>query len=112
MSSIAAPTPSPLFQDRKVIKALGWFFLVDLIALTAFVVTLSLSGVRIGVDVQLLIGQPACMPSLLYFWETTAADAKPKIGSYVVARMPKTQFTIGARPGDRIVKKVMAGPGD
>ena len=35
-----------------------------------------------------------------------------KVGHYVLARMPATGLGVGARPGDRIVKRVRAVAGD
>ena len=70
-----------------------------------------LTGIRIGLDVQRLIGQPACMPSLVYLWKP-GMPHQPKVGDYVLARMPKTGLGVGAREGDRIVKKIAAIAGD
>ena len=70
-----------------------------------------LTGIRIGLDVQRLIGEPACMPSFVYLWKPGMTH-EPKVGDYVLARMPKTSLGVGAREGDRIVKKVAAISGD
>lgn len=70
-----------------------------------------LTGIRVGVDVQRLVGEPACMPSLVYLWKK-GMPQEPKIGDYVMTRMPNSGFVVGARPGDRIVKKVAALAGD
>lgn len=67
--------------------------------------------IRVGDDVQRLI-EPACMPSLVYVWRPEKSGFKPAIGEYVIARMPNSGFSVGAHEGDRIVKKVAAGPGD
>lgn len=93
------------------LKFLIGFLAVDLVAIALVVVGLLLTGLRIGVDVQRLIGEPACMPSLLYLWHKPDRDT-PRKGDYVVARMPETGMSIGARKGDRIVKQVAATEGD
>ena len=89
-----------------------WFLAADVVALALVVLGLQLTGIRLGLDVQKLIGEPACMPSLVYLWRKTDLTVTPKTGDYVVALMPKTGITAGARAGDRIVKKVMAVSGD
>lgn len=81
------------------------------VALALVTVGLWLTGLRIGLDVQRLIGEPACMPSIVYLWRP-GLPAWPKVGDYIVARMPVTGLGVGARPGDRIVKRVMATEGD
>lgn len=96
---------------RTVRKLVIGFLTVDAIALAFVVVGLQLSGLRIGVDVQRLLGEPACMPSLVYLWHKPDRPT-PRKGDYVVALMPETGLGIGARKGDRIVKKVMATAGD
>lgn len=84
---------------------------VQVVALALVSVGLWLTGLRIGLDVQRLIGQPACMPSIVYLWHP-GLPAWPKVGEYIIARMPVTGLGVGARPGDRIVKRVMAIEGD
>jgi conjugal transfer pilin signal peptidase TrbI len=78
-------------------------------ALIAF--GLWLTGIRIGIDVQRLIGEPACMPSLVYLWKP-GMHQPPKVGDYVLVKMPNSGLSVGARPGDRILKKVYALEGD
>lgn len=95
----------------RFLRALKWLVIVDFVAVGLVVAGLWLTGIRIGVDVQRLIGQPACMPSLVYLWHPGLVSP-PKVGEYIVARMPLTGMTVGARPGDRIVKKVAAVQGD
>ena len=51
------------------------------------------------------------MPSLVYLWKP-GVPHQPKVGDYVLARMPKTGLGVGAREGDRIVKKIAAIAGD
>lgn len=73
------------------------FFIVSSIlgfGLTAL--GLWLTGIRIGLDVQRLIGEPACMPSFVYLWKPGMTH-EPKVGDYVLARMPKTSLGVGAR---------------
>lgn len=92
-------------------KAVGWIFLGCVASLAMVVLVLKITGVRVGLDAQRLIGQPACMPSLVYLWHRTSGEP-PERGQYVVARMPKTSFGVGGREGDRIIKLVMGVPGD
>lgn len=96
---------------RRVLKPLGWCCLAAVVLLALVVLALNVSGFRVGLDAQRLIGQPACMPSLVYLWSKTDGNP-PARGDYVVARMPKTAFGVGGREGDRIIKIVMGVPGD
>lgn len=98
-------------QTWRVVRATGIALLALLVMLALVVLGLLVSGYRIGLDAQRLIGKPACMPSLVYLWTKTDGSA-PERGEYIVARMPKTNFGIGGREGDRIVKIVAAVPGD
>lgn len=108
---MASERPRQAGKQGLMRKAFLLFVAVDLVAIALIVVGLLLTGIRIGVDVQRLIGEPACMPSLVYLWQK-AGQVEPKVGDYVVARMPSTGMAVGAREGDRIVKRVMAAPGD
>lgn len=81
------------------------------ISLAFITLGLWLSGLRIGIDVQRLIGEPACMPSIVYVWHP-GLPSWPKVGDYILARMPDSGMGVGARHGDRIVKRVMAIEGD
>ncbi len=81
------------------------------LTLGAAVLISLVTGYRVGIDAQRLVGEPACMPSLIYVWHK-GDGTLPKLGDYVVARMPKTGMGVGGREGDRIIKIVMAGPGD
>lgn len=96
---------------RFIKKALRAQMITSVIAAGLIALGLWLTGIRIGVDVQRLIGQPACMPSLIYLWKP-GMHQPPKIGDYVLARMPNTGLGVGAREGDRIVKKIVALTGD
>lgn len=112
MDSIAGADVGTGKKNRRLwLKLLIGFMAVDFIAIALVVVGLLLTGLRVGVDVQRLIGEPACMPSLLYLWHKPDR-ATPRKGDYVVARMPDTGMAIGARKGDRIVKRVAATEGD
>lgn len=91
------------------VAALMWSGLV--LTLGAAVLISLVTGYRVGIDAQRLVGEPACMPSLIYVWHK-GDGTLPKLGDYVVARMPKTGMGVGGREGDRIIKIVMAGPGD
>ena len=95
----------------KLSKVLLRLVIAVSFALAVAVVLLRVSGYRVGIDVQRLIGQPACMPSLVYLWSKHDGNPPTK-GQYVVASMPKTIFGVGAREGDRIVKLVKGVPGD
>ena len=98
-------------SGKAFLRVVGFGLLAALLLTALTVLALLLSGYRIGIDAQRLIGKPACMPSLIYLW--TKTDGNPPItGDYIVARMPKTSFGIGGREGDRIVKIVAAVPGD
>ena len=99
-------------RRRRWVKGLLWFLAADLVSMALVVMGLQFTGIRIGLDVQRLIGKPACMPSLVYLWRKTDLAVTPKVGDYVVALMPKTGIAAGARYGDRIVKKVAAVGGD
>lgn len=88
------------------VNLIGSLLVTGLIALGLW-----LTGIRIGVDVQRLVGEPACMPSLVYLWKK-GMPQEPKVGDYVMTRMPKSGLSVGAREGDRIVKKVAALRGD
>lgn len=111
--SIAITDPQK--KRSPVLRFFVRFVKVNLIttAISAGLIMLSLwlLNARVGIDVQRLIGQPACMPSLVYLWKP-GMPQPPKIGDYVLARMPKTGLGVGAREGDRIVKKVRAVAGD
>lgn len=93
---------------KKVIK--GWL-VSTVVSIALGTLGLWLTGLRIGIDVQRLIGEPACMPSLVYIWNP-GLTAPAKVGHYVLAKMPATGLGVGARPGDRIVKRVRAVAGD
>lgn len=92
-------------------EAMLWFVTVSTSTVAFAVLMLTLTGFRVGLDVQRLIGEPACMPSLVYLWHRTDG-VEPRKEDYVVAQMPATGMQVGARPGDRIVKRVMAAEGD
>lgn len=111
MVSAEKPAPALKRTGRAWLKLIVGFFVLDIVAIALLVVGLHMSGLRIGLDVQRLIGEPACMPSLVYLWHSPDR-ATPKKGDYVVALMPDTGLGVGARKGDRIVKKVMAVEGD
>ena len=96
---------------RRLLTAFKWMVLVDFVAIALVVTGMWLTGLRLGVDVQRLIGEPACMPSLFYLWHP-GLNQPPKVGDYIVALMPDSGMKVGARPGDRIVKKVAAVAGD
>lgn len=95
-------------KSAKVLMRLG---LAMVVVLAIAVLLLRVTGYRVGVDVQRLIGQPACMPSLVYLWSKHDGNP-PRHGDFIVASMPKTVFGVGAREGDRIVKLVKGIPGD
>lgn len=99
------PTP------RKWWRWLKYGALGVICTLALVVLGMRLTGVRLGIDAQRLIGAPACMPSLLYTWSRTSGGPYTK-GEYIVALMPETPFHVGGRPGDRIIKIVMGVPGD
>jgi conjugal transfer pilin signal peptidase TrbI len=111
-NSQETPTQQSAGVGRRLAR---WFFRVFVIpTILGFGLTalgLWLTGIRIGLDVQRLIGEPACMPSFAYLWKPGMTH-EPKVGDYVLARMPKTSLGVGAREGDRIVKKVAAITGD
>ena len=102
------------WEERRFVLLTGTAYLASLffVIVAALVVGLRFFDIRVGIDVQRLIGEPACMPSLVYVWRPEKSGFKPAIGEYVIARMPNSGFSVGAREGDRIVKKVAAGPGD
>lgn len=112
-TDVQAEAKRMVVWKRKLWQWIKWSAFTSLISIVLIILGLHLLGARIGVDVQRLIGQPACMPSLLYLW-TPDINAVPKIkrGLYVVALMPRTRMNVGAKPGYRIVKKVAAIPGD
>ena len=87
------------------------WLVVNAVSIALITLGLWLSGLRIGIDVQRLIGEPACMPSLVYIWKPGLSEPA-KVGHYILARMPVTGLGVGARPGDRIVKRVRAVAGD
>ncbi|MBV7542108.1 S26 family signal peptidase [Acidovorax sp. sic0104] len=103
----AGTKPAPRPGSRFISSLL----LAVLLVVAVSVVGLKAAGFRVGIDVQRLIGEPACMPTLVYLWHKPDR-ATPLKGDYVVARMPETGMGVGARKGDRIVKKVMATEGD
>lgn len=107
-----APAVRPWQRIKlRLINWVKWFMVTNIVSLGFIVLGLWLLGAHIGLDVQRLIGQPACMPTTVYLWRNGMAGP-PKVGEYVVARMPDRGYAIGARPGDRIVKKIMAVAGD
>ena len=93
---------------RKLFRV---WLVTNAVSIALITLGLWLSGLRIGIDVQRLIGEPACMPSLVYIWNPGLSEPA-KVGHYVLARMPATGLGVGARPGDRIVKRVRAVAGD
>lgn len=98
-------------MPRRWLNVMGWSCVSMVAVLALVVVALNISGFRVGLDTQRLIGEPACMPSLVYLWSKTDGSPPAK-GEYVVARMPKTTFGVGGREGDRIIKIVVGIPGD
>lgn len=66
---------------------------------------------RLGLDVQRVLGEPSCLPDVLYVLDYRLTRA-PDRGDYVIARMPETGLGVGARAGMRIVKQVLAIAGD
>lgn len=96
---------------HRALRVLGKILVGVILALAAGVLLAMATGYRVGLDAQRLAGEPACMPFLIYVWHKNRGEA-PVRGDYVVARMPKTGLGVGGREGDRIVKLVMAGPGD
>lgn len=111
----ASVAPFAVKQPRAGVRTAGRFIkfgVVGFLVLTGLLALgLWLTGIRIGIDVQRLVGEPACMPSLVYLWKP-GMPQEPKIGDYVLARMPKSGLPVGAREGDRIVKRVAALAGD
>jgi len=85
----------------------GGFFLITLIGLLG----LQASSYRIGIDVQRLSREPACLPYSVFLMHMKI-DRLPHYGDYVVAAMPDTGMVVGGRPGDRIIKRVAGVPGD
>jgi conjugal transfer pilin signal peptidase TrbI len=81
---------------RKLFRV---WLVTNAVSIALITLGLWLSGLRIGIDVQRLIGEPACMPSLVYIWNPGLSE-------------PATGLGVGARPGDRIVKRVRAVAGD
>lgn len=96
---------------RTAVRCFRISFVVALSLTGLLALGLWLTGYRIGVDVQRLVGEPACMPSLFYLWKP-GMPQEPKVGDYVLVRMPRSGLPVGAREGDRIVKKVAALAGD
>lgn len=94
------------FKVYLKVQVLSTLFCVALISLGLW-----LTGIRIGIDVQRLIGEPACMPSLVYLWKP-GMHQPPKLGDYVLVKMPNSGMSVGARQGDRILKKIFALEGD
>lgn len=92
---------------KRFFWQVGGFFLGAVALLSA----LQASSYRIGFDVQRLSGEPTCLPSFLYVMKYEL-DHKPRLGDYVVAKMPDTGLPIGGRPGDNIIKRVVGIPGD
>ncbi|KLR58990.1 peptidase S26 [Diaphorobacter sp. J5-51] len=95
----------------RMLRAIGYGLTILVISCAIAVIGLLLTGYRVGLDAQRLIGKPACMPSLVYLWTKTDGNP-PSKGDYIVARMPKTSFGMGGREGDRIVKIIAGVPGD
>ncbi len=81
------------------------------LAASAGVWAIKASGYRLDFDVQRVIGAPHCLPSFLYL-SRMRVDHAPHRGDYVVARMPDSGMTVGAREGTRILKAVAGVPGD
>jgi conjugal transfer pilin signal peptidase TrbI len=96
---------------RRFLRYSLWSFVWLVLLLGGLVLGMKLTGLRIGIDVQRLIGEPACMPSLVYLWHK-GLPRPPQVGDVIVASMPDSGLHIGARPGDRIVKEVFAVAGD
>lgn len=111
----SSPTTQPSEgrgHGLRFVRTLLKITLVGALVATGLVsLGLWLTGIRVGVDVQRLVGEPACMPSLFYLWKP-GMPHEPKLGDYVLARMPDSGLPVGARKGDRIVKKVAALSGD
>lgn len=97
--------------NKTIVKALGWASLCFLILLATTVFLMNGLGYRLGVDAQRLAGEPACLPNYLFLWSKTDGSP-PKRGDYIVALMPKTDFGVGGREDDRIIKIVTGVPGD
>lgn len=107
------PSTEPVVPKKPFwVRMLKGLVVSQAVAMAFIVAGLVLLDARIGVDVQRLIGEPACMPSLVYLWHKSEGIPQAKTGDYVVALMPDSGMKVGARTGDRIVKKVMAVTGD
>lgn len=96
---------------NRWVKSFGWACFSLLIILSATIFLMHGFGYRIGVDAQRLAGEPACLPNYLFIWSKTDGSS-PHKGDYIVAKMPRNYFGVGARKGDRIIKIVMGVPGD
>lgn len=70
-----------------------------------------LSPWRLGLDLQRLLGQPSCLPSLVYVIDYRITHP-PRIGDYAVFRFPDTGYKVGPRAGQKTIKLVMALPQD
>lgn len=95
----------------KIAKAAWNTALILLILLSVVVISMQISGVNLAVDAQKVAGEPSCLPYEFYLWHK-GLDASLQKGDYIVISMPDKGYKIGARPGDRVIKKVAALPGD
>jgi len=95
----------------KIARAAWNTALILLILLSVVVISMQISGVNLAVDAQKLAGEPSCLPYEFYLWHK-GLDASLQKGDYIVISMPDKGYKIGARPGDRVIKKVAALPGD
>lgn len=81
-------------------------------AFSCVAIALFLQGsYRIGFDVQRIVGDPSCLPEAIYLIDYRVKRA-PVVGDYVVAIMPETGESVGAKKGTKIIKKVIGVPGD
>jgi conjugal transfer pilin signal peptidase TrbI len=92
---------------RKILR----FASMVLIFLAALVIAMRVSGIHIGVDAQKIAGEPACLPFTAYLWHA-GMDGAPRKGDFIVISMPYTGYHVGAREGDRVIKKIAGMPGD
>lgn len=80
-------------------------------ATAVLVFTIMALGFRIGFDVQKLTDGPRCLNYWLFLIDTKTRKS-PVPGDYVMALMPDTKMSTGAKEGTRVVKQVVASSGD
>lgn len=97
--------PDPAFLRRFVFQV-GAFAAISLLAIGA----MRMNGYQFALS-GTLIGEASCLPYTLYFVRLRTPE-QVKRGDYVVISMPETDFDVGPKPGENVLKRVSGLGGD